>query len=1055
MGSARVLVCGVVSAVVLGLMGVPAVADTPVSTSLPSGFAPGKSTVVARTADSTVYANPDGTQTSNLSNVPVNYAAADGSWQPIDSSLQADPARAGGLRSAANSWRAHFGTTAQGVSVDTSAGSLGIVPVNAKTEAPVTSATGDGVTYADAWPGADLTYRVTSSAVKESVLIKSPSAGNSFTFSVLSGSVASVLSDTAAAAPGWSRDVDGSLVPTGALSSAVQIEAPRVLRADGEPMEAAHAKLSVAGGKLTLSVDPAWLAAQPASAFPINLDPSITPTPSVSHSYKTDGFNCTNCGIQFGNARDGGDTLWRSVAHFGYEGLFGDEILGAQFNTGWQGGTQNAYGVRVFWASAYSFAGAAGHPAVLATGTPGGTTGTISGTALTAQIQSWADSRVSGGAFGFVGTETAGLYTYQTYSMNLAVTYNLPPSTPAGVGFKAAAPSTPACTGGTIDGTQASSWKSVLGAPSARNLYGTFQWWDTASPSAVHTAKSGTFPTGSNNALAWVVSWGPNTFANGHNYAFKVEAYDGWKAGPWSGNCSFHVTDPVATSPTQPGFGPANPGLACGSTVRGDQNIVLEATIKAATAQSQVRAQFTVSYTVNGTAYPKIYTTPYVAYQAAGSLAQVTIAANTPASGNYSIPNGTVFTWSVVAQTQSDNTSSAPTSCGGVTSSGQVPAPQLASTALASDGSGNGVVGTNASVTLTDTSPDVTEYVWSYQQVLPAPLPTACPTVPSNNWAGVGLACSSDGPDDSGNDWNVIQVDPPRTSFSLTVWAIDSTGTVSPATTVNYVVTDIGDGEVTHLWQTDSTSLTAAATSVADAADPDNDLPLSITANSPATNLSWVGGGAPWQTSPGSGGSALHFDGTAGYAATSSPGVPQDTRDNQWDSSDDFTAQVWVRPTTTSTSTPQVAIGQDGSYFSGFWLGLQSGSWTFCMPHTQNQSGAYDGDCATLPAGTSYQNQWALLTAVWDASGGKMILYVATGLSSSPLTTPSVATATITHTISAPATESFTVGRGETAGVNSGFWTGDLEDPTTFTGVMSSNSVLTTATTGPYNPNNQ
>lgn len=1040
-----VVACGLLVLSLLSVAGTARAVDLSGTTPAPAGYVAGQSVVIARTAESTTYTNPDGTQTSVMSENPMNYQASDGSWQPISDRLESDPSLSGGYRSVANSWHAHFGSTAEGVSVETAAGTLGILPAGANAVTPVLNTAGDGVTYTDAWPGADLTYRVTSGEVKESVLIKNSAAGSTFSFDMSSGPLSAVLGKAAGHVQGWSGTSNNSLTPAGLLAGRLFVAAPIVLRADGEPMESAHARMTTSGGRLSLSVDPAWLASLPASAFPINLDPTVFPTPDKSMSFKTDGFTCSNCNIQFGNAVDGGNTFWRTVAHFPYESLFGDEILGAQFNTGWQGGTQNAYQMRVFWASSYSYAGAAGHPTVLAIGQPGGSTGTISGTALTAQIKSWADSRISGGAFGFVGTES-GQYTYQTYQMNLAITYYPPPSQPTGTGFKAAAPSTPACTGGTIDGTQASSWKTTLSASPARALYGIFQWWDTATPSAIHTA-SKVGPYNSGTANGWVVGWAPNVFADGHNYAWRVQAYDGIKSGPWSGNCTFHVTDPVSAAPTNVGFGASGPALSCGSTVRGDQPIYLNATIKSPTSSSKVRGVFYVSYTVGSTVYNQTYVAGnYFQTATTGSPVQATIQPNTSPAGTYAIPNNTPFTWSVTAQTQSDGKYSPLTGCSGTTSSGQLPAPQLSSDVLTSDGSGSAVVGENAGVTLTDASVAVTEYIWSYQQTLPSPLPTTCPTAPSNNWDGVGLACSSQGPDDAGNPWNTIQAVPPRTSFSLTVWAVDATGTVSPPTTVNYVVADTGDGAETHLWETDAAN---PGTSVADVIDPQNQLPLSLS-NSGA---SWLtGDGAPWQNSPNSGGGYLHLNGSTGYAEAPDSGVPLDTANNLWDSSDDFTVQAWVRPTGTSGSTPQVALAQDGANLSGFWVGLQSGNWTFCMPSTQYQSGSYQGDCATIPAGAGYENQWALLTAVWDASAGQMRLYVATGLTADPNYIPTVTSISIPHTVSAQATGAFSVGRGQYNGVNANFWSGDIEDPATYGGVMSPDSVMAIASSGPYNP---
>lgn len=1013
------------------------------------GFVASKSVVFNRSRQITNFVNPDGSRTAVISDNAVNYQDSNGTWHAIDNHIVPD-AKSGGFRSTANAWEVHFGSTVDGVSVSTARGGLTMTPTTSAKVAPVVTRTDNGIQYADVWPGADLRYQVTSNAVKESVMIKTPTAGSSFAFSLRSGAHVSNPATLLSRPLRMSPQIDGSVLTTGLDSSGLRIGAPLVLRADGAPVEAAHARLRVETGKVVLSVDPAWLAAQPASAFPINLDPSVFPTPNTSTSYKTDGFTCSNCGIQFGNAVDGGNTYWRTVAHFPYESLFGDEILGAQFNTGWQGGTQNAYSVNAYWASAYSFSGAKGHPTVLASGTPGGTTGTITGAALTAQIKSWADSRISNGAFGFVGTETS-TYTYQTYSVNLAITYDLPPSAPTAVGFNAAAPSTPACTGGAIDGTQASSWKATLSAPTARNLYAIYRWWDAATPATVHTAKTGTYARGSTNSLAWIVAWAPNVFANGHTYGWNVQGYDGLKAGPASGNCSFRVSNPVATAPTNPGFGPSSASLPCGSSVRGDLNIVLDATIKAATAQSQVRAVFAVSYTdAAGVVQSHTYTSPYVAYQAAGSLAQATIAPNTSAAGTYSIPKGTSFTWTVKAQTASDSSLSPATNCSGATNANQLPAPSLQSADL---DSGNGGVDSPASVTLSDSEPTVTGYVWSYQQTLPSPLPSTCPTAPADNFQGVGLACSTDGPDQAGNEWNVIQVIPPRTSFSLTVWAIDTTGTVSLPTTVAYTVADVTGGTLTHLWQTDNLVATSTPSSVTDAVNPDpaTGTPLGLTSNTAGAIL--TSGGAPWQNAPGSSGTALHFDGTSGKGATAAPAVPTNRSDDHWQTADNFSMQVWVRPQTDASgeqTLPAMSQGSGALGLDDVFLGIVLNRWGFCMyDHAAPQL----EDCAYITPAANYLNQWTLLTGVWDATAQQVRLYVSTNLTDDPNFLPITSSASAAHSNPIPDTGPMAIGSGDYFG-SEAHWYGDIEDPMTYQGVLSGDSVAATAASGPYNPAN-
>ena len=404
---------------------------------------------------------------------------------------------------------------------------------------------------------------MTSGEVKESVLIKTPDRRQHLHVQRVVGVVVRVSSAKQRThVQGWSRGSSNSLTPTGPLAGPPSGCAPH--RAAGRRRTyggRARPDDHEFSGQLTLSVDPAWLASLPASAFPINLDPSVFPTPDKSMSFKTDGFTCSNCNIQFGNAVDGGNTFWRTVAHFPYESLFGDEILGAQFNTGWQGGTQNAYQMRVFWASSYSYAGAAGHPAVLAVGQPGGT--------HRDDLGHGAD-----GADQVVGRQPhlrrrVRLRRYRKRAVHLPELRDEPRDhlQPA---------ADPADRHGLQGGGAVHSGlhrrdhrrhsglvvedhsrrPRLLGRCTASSSGGT-----PPTPSAIHTA-SNVGPYNSGTAGGWVVGWAANVFADGHNYAWRVQGYDGLKTGPWSGNCTFHVTDPVATSPTSPGFGPATPGLA-------------------------------------------------------------------------------------------------------------------------------------------------------------------------------------------------------------------------------------------------------------------------------------------------------------------------------------------------------------------------------------------------------------------------------------------------------------------------------------------------------------
>ena len=215
------------------------------------GFDPVQSVVVSRSALATYYTNADGTRTAVMASHPINYESGDGSFDPIDDHLVVDADRPGGLANAANAWRVHFGSTGQGVSLDTASGSVGLAPVGAADVPVVKSGDGTSVVYADAWAGADLTYAVTDVGVEQSVLIKSRVAGSSFTFAAWSGSASNVLlRRNVNTSPPSVRARDGSV----SLAGAVVIERPMVLDAQGAPVEGAHAALSVLAGQLVVSV---------------------------------------------------------------------------------------------------------------------------------------------------------------------------------------------------------------------------------------------------------------------------------------------------------------------------------------------------------------------------------------------------------------------------------------------------------------------------------------------------------------------------------------------------------------------------------------------------------------------------------------------------------------------------------------------------------------------------------------------------------------------------------------------------------------------------------
>lgn len=398
----------------------------------PADLAPSGATDV-QTATTNDYTNSDGTHTLYASSVPINYQDSNNAWHPIDSHLVTDPSVSGGFVNAANSWRVHFGPSNIGVSVDNGAsGSLGFAPRGGQLVKPVLGADGVSVVYPNVWPNVDLKYTVTSFGVQESLLLKSPSAATSYDFSARSGSLAQVLETTSGAStvPTFAPGAHGGFTPTGSLSGHLNFVDPSVVDANGAEVSGTGASLAAGTGKLTVSIDPTWLAAQPASAFPIDLDPGINEGEQTQYDYKSDGYNCTNCGVQIGNSRSAGegDTYWRSLTAFNLSQLNGKVVEGDSVGASEITGASGAYVVSMYHASAFSYAGAVSG-SILANGHPG-SSGTLTdyNNDLKNYLQGVADGSGNYGYFGFVGNEAPGVYTYYDYAVAMTVNYDNRPT---------------------------------------------------------------------------------------------------------------------------------------------------------------------------------------------------------------------------------------------------------------------------------------------------------------------------------------------------------------------------------------------------------------------------------------------------------------------------------------------------------------------------------------------------------------------------------------------------------------------------------------------------
>ncbi|WP_449342079.1 polymorphic toxin-type HINT domain-containing protein [Streptomyces aurantiogriseus] len=269
-----------------------------------------KEIVSERDTRSRTYANEDGTRTSEISTDPINYRDDQGAWRPINSELVEQQ---GGWANAADSVALRFADRAD-------AGELASVTLPSGESfgyglsgAASVAGTADGarVSYEQVLPETDLWLDSQAGGVKETLVLKSATAPNSFVFPLhLEGLTARIdggsilLTD----AEGRTRAV----IPAGFMEDAAQAVSHAVTYELVQGQDGGQA--------LKVTADRDWLA-DPARAYPVRVDPSVDTT-SASTSMTVCGNGSADCSSDLHVGKGpGGD----SAAYLGFPGL--DEEL--------------------------------------------------------------------------------------------------------------------------------------------------------------------------------------------------------------------------------------------------------------------------------------------------------------------------------------------------------------------------------------------------------------------------------------------------------------------------------------------------------------------------------------------------------------------------------------------------------------------------------------------------------------------------------------------------------------------------------------------------------
>ncbi|MFI0797085.1 DNRLRE domain-containing protein [Micromonospora rubida] len=233
-----------------------------------------------RTATSRVYLMSDGRSQAEISAVPVHYKDAKGRFQPVDTTVRPTSEKGYAQGNRMNTFTSLFGDDSRNLVRFEASGrsiELGLTGAD-RTLAPKVS--GSTVTYPGLTAGADLVYDVTSTALKEKIVLRQrPDGPVSYTFTLdtagltaqqrQDGSIAFVRADGGVPvfvmpAPFMYDSKDDAGSPHGKVWSDQVTQ--RVQRMYGQTT-------------ITLQADMEWLR-DPARVYPVVIDPTIKIQPN-------------------------------------------------------------------------------------------------------------------------------------------------------------------------------------------------------------------------------------------------------------------------------------------------------------------------------------------------------------------------------------------------------------------------------------------------------------------------------------------------------------------------------------------------------------------------------------------------------------------------------------------------------------------------------------------------------------------------------------------------------------------------------------------------------
>lgn len=272
------------------------------------------------TATSDAWKDADGAMGVQFYAEPKNYKPTGSStYQPIVTTLEADPTHPGQWRSTANSWTATFGPSGAAtgtVQVTSGTAPIGFTPLGAASVSP--AVTGSTATYDGLWPHVNGSYGVTTTGVREDLTLTSPTAPTSFSFQLTTG----VTAETGSTTGGLQLVAAGRTVASIPPVTVTTAKAATVAAAtSGATQTVGTGPSGRAGGEITIALSPTWLASLPKTAFPVTVDPTLykLTTPKATRGGTRESLSVNGATQKDRTAIEVGDgTGWRAILRFDF-----------------------------------------------------------------------------------------------------------------------------------------------------------------------------------------------------------------------------------------------------------------------------------------------------------------------------------------------------------------------------------------------------------------------------------------------------------------------------------------------------------------------------------------------------------------------------------------------------------------------------------------------------------------------------------------------------------------------------------------------------------------